>query len=74
VQLGTNASCSFYNWAASLFTYLSVPVSTNYDFYLAADNAAMAYIDNVLILNTSELDANHVLPDCSTQNVVDSVA
>ncbi len=73
MQLGSTSN-SFSNWAASLFTYLSVPVSASYDFYLAADNGAMAYIENVLVLNTSELDANHVLPECSTQNVVDIVA
>ena len=76
MQLGTNVSGSnsFSNWAASLFTYLSVPISTTYDFYLAADNGAMAYIENVLVLNTSKLNGNHVLSDCSTQSVVDSVA
>ena len=57
-----------------MFTYLSVPVSASYDFYLAADNGAMAYIENVLVLNTSELGAFYVLPDCNTQNVVASVA
>lgn len=56
-----------------MFTYLNVSVSANYDFYLAADNGAMAYIEGTLILN-GELDAEHVLPDCSTKNVVDSVA
>jgi len=78
VQLGSATSSGnsnpFSNWAASLFTYLSVPVSASYDFYLAADNGAMAYIESVLVLNTSELDAKHVLPDCSTRNVVDSFA
>ena len=57
-----------------MFTYLNVPVSASYDFYLAADNGAMAYIENVLVLNTSELGAFYVLPDCNTQNVVASVA
>lgn len=64
MQLGSASSTAnrnpFSNWAASLFTYLNVPASANYDFYLAADNGAMAYIENVLVLNTSELDANHV--------------
>lgn len=67
MQLGSATSSRnsnpFSNWAASLFTYLNVPVSASYDFYLAADNGAMAYIESALVLSTSELDAKDVLPD-----------
>lgn len=67
VQLGSATSSGnsnpFSNWAASLFTYLNVPVSASYDFYLAADNRAMAYIESALVVNTSELDAKPFLPD-----------
>lgn len=38
-------------------------MSASYDFYLAADNGAMAYIESALVLSTSELDAKDVLPD-----------
>lgn len=54
VAVSPNNSNPFSSWAASLFTYLQAPVNASYDIYLAADNGAMLYIDNTLLVTTSK--------------------
>ena len=41
------------NWSALLFTYVNVPRTNNYTFYLSSDNGANLYVDGSKVVNAA---------------------
>lgn len=49
VQIGA----PFNHWAATLFSYIRVPVTATYTVSIASDNGAMVWIDDTLVVNNT---------------------
>ncbi|KAL3145793.1 hypothetical protein ABBQ38_015170 [Trebouxia sp. C0009 RCD-2024] len=43
----------FNHWAATLFSYIRVPVTATYTVSIASDNGAMVWIDDTLVVNNT---------------------